>query len=61
MPLELGEQEVVGDNNSWAEVLEDGGHTLEVSEQAWAAGKAASATDNDVGVAVVHAMLLEQE
>ena len=40
---------------------EDGGHTWEVSEQAWAGGKAASARDNDVGVAVVHEVLLEQE
>jgi hypothetical protein len=63
VPLELGEQEVEDDNNLWVEVevQEGGGHTWEVSEQAWAGGKAASARGNDVGVAVVHEVLLEQE
>jgi len=61
VPLELGEQEVEDDNSLWAEVQEGGGHTWEVSEQAWAGGKAASARDNDVGLAVVHEVLLEQE
>lgn len=61
VPLELGEQEVEGDNNLLAEVQEDGGHTLEVWEQAWAVGKAAFARDNDVGVVAVRAVLLEQE
>jgi len=61
VPLELGEQEVEGDNNLWVEVQEHGGHTLEVLEQTWAGERVASARDNDVGVAVVHAVLLEQE
>lgn len=61
MPLELGGQEEAGDNNWWPEAQEGGDYTLEVSEQAWAAGMAASAKDNDVAVAVVHAVLLEQE
>ena len=32
-----------------------------MSEQAWAGGKATSARGNDVGVVVVHEVLLEQE